>query len=335
MNALLAMIISLLVYPGLLFALVAALIFGWLRSMARATSQGWSVALPQFSLREVSRRLRQGSTVPEGVFAPLIQALPVLAVISPLLVLVFIPLPANRGADNANYTADVAALGALLLGVPIVRIVLGWATPSPYTRMAATRSARQLMGYIVPLALAIAVGATASASLNVFGTAAHQIPVPSSQTLFGLTASQIAGGARIVAGLAYLACLPALTRLTPIRAGQGGLDLVGSELTELSGRELLLMRIGEWMQLVAALGLGIALFVLPFFATDGARAIAAIVTAVVVALLLGVWEGLGTYLRPSRDDLEAPLSIWFGTPTFLGIIALLILVLSQRYTSGI
>ncbi len=332
MNELLAMIISLLVYPGLIFALVAALVFGWLRGVARATAQGWSLGMPQLAPRELLRRLRQGSTVSEGVFAPLLQALPVLAVVCPLLVLVFLPLPANRGADNGAYTADVAALAALLLGVPLVRIVLGWATPSPYTRMAATRSARQLMGYLVPFALAVAVAAAVGASLHIFAIATHQPVAVTTQSLFGLNAIRLFGLTRIVAGLAYLSCLPALAKLTPIREGQGGLDLVGSELTEISGRELLVMRIGEWVQLVAALGLGIVLFVLPFFTTDGARAIAALVSAVVAAILLGVWEGAGTYLRAARDELDAPLSVWFGTPTFLAIISLLLLVLAQRYS---
>jgi NADH:ubiquinone oxidoreductase subunit H len=332
MNELLAMIISLLVYPGLIFALVAALIFGWLRGVARATAQGWSIGMPIFAPREVLRRLRQGSTVPEGVFAPLMQVLPVLANICPLLVLVFLPLPANRGADNGTYTADVVALAALLLGVPVIRIVLGWATPSPYTRLAATRSVRQLMGYLVPFALAVAVAAAVGNSLKVYTIATHQSASFTTQSVLGFNAARLYGLTRIIAGLAYLACLPTLAKLTPIREGQGGLDLVGNELTEMSGRELLVMRIGEWIQLVAALGLGIVLFVLPFFSTDGARAIAALVAAVVAAVLLGVWEGAGTYLRPARDELEAPLTIWFGTPTFLGIISLLILVLAQRYS---
>jgi NADH:ubiquinone oxidoreductase subunit H len=336
MNALLALIISLLVYPGILFAAVAALIFGWVRSFARASTQGWSGLQPSLSLREVLRRMRQGSTVTQGVFAPLVQVLPVLAVLCPVLVLVFIPLPANRGATNGDYTADVVALVALLLGVPLLRIVLGWATPSPYTRLAATRSARQLLGLLVPLGLAVAVAAEASGALNVLDIALHPhlvqaIPGVKSPNLFGLDANKLFGLARIAAGVAYLTCLPQIARLTPIREGQGSLDLVGNELTELSGRELLTMRIAEWVQLIAALGLGIALFVLPFFTGDRNRTIAAVVAALVTAIGLGMWEGMGTYLRP-REDNDAPLSIWFGTQTFLGIIAILLIVMALRYT---
>jgi NADH:ubiquinone oxidoreductase subunit H len=332
MNELLAMIVALLVFPGLLFALVAALIFGWIRSYAHASAQGWTGTLPRLSLREVTRRLRQGSTVSEGAFAPLIQALPILAAICPLLVLVFLPIPANRAADNNTFTADVVAVAALLLGLPLLRTLLGWATPSPYTQMAATRSARQLLGHVIPYALAVAVGVAIATSLQLYFVAHHQFTFTSTTKLLGLNGTQLMGVARMLAGLAYFACLPILARITPIREGQGGMDLVGNELTELSGRELLVMRIAEWMQLIAALGFGIVLFVLPFFSGDGARAIATVVAALVGSIALGVWDGSGAYLRAAREDLVAPLSIWFGTQTFLGIIALLVLVLAERYT---
>ncbi|MBA3826101.1 MAG: hypothetical protein H0X24_19650, partial [Ktedonobacterales bacterium] len=195
--------------------------------------------------------------------------------------------------------------------------------------------ARQLLGLLVPLGLAVAVAAAASGALNVFAIALHPhlisaIPGVKPANLFGLDANKLFGLARIVAGLAYLTCLPQIARLTAIREGQGSLDLVGNELTELSGRELLTMRIAEWVQLVAALGLGIALFVLPFFTGDRNRAIAAVIAAVLVAVGLGAWEGLSTYLRP-REDTEAPIATWFGTQTFLGIIAILLIVMAQRY----
>lgn len=326
MNPILAIAISLLVFPGLLFGLVAAGIFGYLRGMARSGASGWSGTMPGLSLGGIARRLRQGSTLPAGLYPPVMQALPVVAAICPLLVLVFLPLPANRGLDNMNYTADVVALSALLLGMPLARIVLGWATPSPYTRIAAMRSARDLLGHLLPLALAIATGAALSDALTVFGIAMNGI-----NPALTPNAAHLIGAARIVAGLAYLACLPALTRSTSIGEGHGSLELVGGELTELSGRELFVMRLGEMLQLVAALGFGIVLFVLPFFTTDNARGLAAIITAIVVALGLGGWEGYRAQMQ-SQDDMAPPVSIWFGMQTFLGVGAILLLVLSQRFS---
>ncbi len=323
MNIVVAIIISGLVYPGLIFALVAAVIFGWIRATSRTVAQGAANTAPRLSFRAISRRWQQTSTTPEGVAPFIVQALPVLAVVCPVLVLMFLPLPANRGLGTGSYTADIVALGALLLGMPIVRIVLGWAIPSPYTQLAAMRSARQIMGYVLPLALALAVAAALGLATRIDVASVHEVVVHGKGESF-------ANIARVIAGLTYAACLPALARITPLRNGRDAIELAGSELTELSGRELLLMSIAEWVQFVAAIGLGIALFVLPFFQGDGPRAIAALVSGVVIAAVLGVWEGAITPRIRPREDLMPPVAVWFNTPTFLGIVAVLVVVFAQR-----
>jgi len=323
MNSIVAIIISGLVYPGLIFALVAAIIFGWIRATSRALAQGAASAAPRLSFRAISRRWQQTSTTPEGVPPIIIQVLPVLAVVCPVLVLMFLPLPANRGLGTATYTGDLVAIGALLLGMPIVRIVLGWTIPSPYTRLAAMRSARQIMGYVLPLALALAVAAALGITTRIDAAAAREVVVNGKGESF-------ANIARVIAGLAYAACLPVLARITPLRSGRDAIELAGSELTELSGRELLLMSIAEWVQFVAAIGLGVALFVLPFFRGDGPRAIAALVGSIVIAAALGIWEGAITPRIRPREDLTPPVAVWFNTPTFLGIVAVLVVVFAQR-----
>lgn len=320
MNEVLALIIALLVYPGLLFGLVAAAALGWLRGTARSLALGWPVARPLFAWNAVNRRLRQASSRPEGVTAVALQALPVIAAVCPLLVLVFLPLPGNRGANQPDYTLDIAAAGGLVLGMPIARVVLGWAIPSPYTRIAAMRTARAVMGAAVPLALALATGAVLGGALR--------LSVAATATT-ALNTQGFAVLARLAAGAAYLTCLPLITRLTPTRQGAGALDAVAGELTELSGRELLVMRVAEWLQLVAALGLGIALFVLPFFHTDAARLIAALVAAIVGAVGLGVWEGVLPRIGV-REDLPPPLATWTGAPILFGVFAVLFLILAQR-----
>jgi formate hydrogenlyase subunit 4 len=321
MNELLALVIALLVYPGVIFGLVAAGIFGWMRGASRAMVHGWEGATPLIAPREFSRRLRQASTMPDGVALPIPQLLPVAALVAPLLVLVLLPFPGNR-AVQGNYTLDIVAAGSFLLGMPVARIMLGWVIPSPYTRLAALRSARQLLGYLIPLGLALAVAALVGGTTNLTVLAGTTLPTTDHQSVY-------AYAARIVAGLAYAVCIPVLARLTPLRTGQGAMDLVGSELTELSGRELLIMRLAEWVQLIAVLGLGIVLFIFPFFKSDLARGLAALGTALIVAVLLGLWEGVGRHLL-GRDEMPAPFSVWLGTPTLVGVFAVLLLIFAQR-----
>lgn len=333
MNDFLAMIIAFLLYPGLLFGLVAALVLGWIRGSLRAVLIGWSGGVPLLAPREFGRRLRQNSTLPEGVYAPLLTVLVVMAFVAPLLVLVFLPLPGNRGPGSPTYTADVVAIGVLLIVMPLARSGLGWMIPSPYTRLAATRSARSILGYVVPFAITVAVGAALSGATRLAGISNSTATIDHVVNIFRfhVNALSLGGFTRVLAGITYAFCLPALTKLTPLRTGQGELDLVGSELSELSGRELLLMRLSEWLQLVAAIGFGIVVFVLPFFHTDLTRGLVALGVGIIVAGGIGAWEGSAArFFR--RDDLPVPQAIWLGTPTLLSIVAVLTLILSQRPT---
>lgn len=324
MNDLISIVVSLFVFPGILFAFIATVIVAWLRGTARAASNGWAGAAPVYSFRQVMRLFQQDSVVPDGVQPVVIQALPIVALTAALLSIALLPLPANRGLGTATYGVDIATIGILLLIVPIVRIAIGLAIPSPFTRMAAIRSTRRLTGYLVPLALSLGTIAVIYGSTSVVSIAQHLLNSPLHFN------DRVASLTSIIAGLAYFACLPELARLSSLHEGAGNLELVGSELTEISGRELFVMRAAEMMQSVAAIGFGITLFVMPFFTNDIARGLVAFVSLCVAALLLGWWEGLAPFLRTSEDD-SAPIAIWVSVPTFLGVLAILGIILSQRF----
>jgi len=317
-----ALLLTLLIFPGILFAVVATLLLSWVRSNGRAYTLGWSSAGQSINLRQLSRRFRQSSTVTDGVHRPVIQILPVIAVMCPLLALILLPFPGNRGTGNPAYTTDVVAVVALLLGMPIVRIILGWVTPSPYTQLAANRSARQLLAYSVPLTLAIASVVALSNAFPLTSIVTHGVPFRFNDRISLVT--------NIIAGFTYLFCIPMLTHQTSIHEGQGSIELVGSELTELSGKELLVMRLAESIQFVAVIGVGLVLFVLPYLHTDGARILMTIVASIFLALAIGLWEGMAPRLR-IFGELQPPISIWLGTPTFLGILSILGVVLAQRF----
>jgi NADH-quinone oxidoreductase subunit H len=320
MNALLSAIISIILYPGIVVALIAAIVLGWLRGTSRAALSGWSGLSPLVSLRQIVRRQRQASTLPEGTPVLAIQGLPVVALVCPLVVLAFVPLPGNRGLGAANLSLDVAAAGALLLGMPLARIALGWAVPSPYTRLAAMRSARRLAGYALPLGLAIATAAVLSGQLTIAGISTTLTRTGSATLLIDV--------ARALAGLAFLLCAPGLVRLSTLRGGMASGELLAGELTEISGRELLVMQVAEAVQLVAFLAVGIALFVLPFWSSNGARGLAAIVAFVAGTVAIGAWEGIEPRVR-TRDEYSMPFSVWLGTPMYFGIFGIIALLLAR------
>ncbi len=302
MNPIIGAFITIFIYPGALFALVAAVLLGWIRGYARATASGNTNAAPAISFQEITRRTRQQSVETEGASFAVTQILIISAITAPLLALVFMPFPGNNNPSITQFPTDAIAEAALLLGMPLSKILLGWVTPSPYTRLAAIRSVRSLLGYIVPFVYAITVAMALHGSLTMEG---FFTPIPSGTALHNYIIKFI----WLVAGIIFFMCVPVFTRLTPLRADFGAIELAAGELTELSGGQLLVMRAAEAIQTVAFIAFGAAVFVAPLLSAGGLRAAGFIAALFIVALLLGIWEGAAPRFRTSEDYMQ-PAAIW-------------------------
>lgn len=318
MNGILAFVIAVAVYPGLLVAAVAAVVLGWGRQSARGVLSGGGAGHPLAALRELRSDFGREATAAAVLPAALTLA-SVAAVLAPLLALVLLPVPGNPLAQSLGLTGDLAVEAGLLVGLPLARLFVGWATPSPYTRLAADRGARLLGGAVLPLALAVTVIAEQLGTLGLAGVPA----VP---------ANTIAVVARIFAALAMALVLPALARAVALRVGASAdaADLPGGELAEISGRDLAFFRIGEALQLVASAAFFTAAFLLPIFArlnTTG-RAVVWVAGIVITCAGIGAWEGFAGD-RPEGEE-RPPLSWWLGIPLLLALVALVAAAWAQR-----
>ncbi len=316
MNGILGFVIAVLVYPGLLAAALAAVALGWARQSVRGAVSRDGAGSPLTALRELRADFGREATA-AGVLPWALTLASLAAILAPLLALVLLPVPGNPLAQALGMTGDLAVEAGLLVGLPLARLFVGWATPSPYTRLAADRGARLLAGAVLPLALAVTVTAEQLGTLGLAG-------VPAAPT------GNIAVVARIFAALALALVLPALVRAVALRAGVGDVDLPGGELAEVSGRDLALFRIGEALQLVAAAAFFTAAFLLPIFARVNAtgRAIVWVAGIVVTCAALGAWEGYAGN-RPEGEE-RAPLSWWLGFPLLLALVALVAAAWAQR-----
>lgn len=312
MNGVLAFVIALLLYPGIIAGLVAAWILTWSRDAARAALGNGQRPGPLGILTELRTALQRDTLAPSGVHAAILALVPVVAVAAPIAALVLLPVPGNPLVNSLGLTGDLMVEGALLLVVPFARLLVGWATPSPYARLAADRGARLLAGAVAPLVFALAAIAqqVSSAQLTTADAAAHT----------PLTTVSLA--ARILAAAACACCLPVLARATALREGEGDLELAAGELTEASGRDLALFRIAEALQLAAAAVFFAAAFILPILVTAPAnlRTAAWVVAPLLAAIGIGAWDGLrGPQAAQSE---KPPLSWWFGVPLLLALFAL-------------
>lgn len=319
MNSILEFILAALVYPGAVVALFAAWLLAWARDTAREMARGSHVPNPLASVASIRGLFARETLTPGSVNPIVISAGVTLMVAAPFVALVMLPLPGNPLTQVVGLRGDLIAEMALLLGMPLGRLLIGWAIPSPYTRLAADRNARLLAGAIAPIAL----GLTAMAQIRGTLTLADPTATVAAQPFTNLTL--------IAAGIAFLIALPAVASGSPLRLGAGSSETLAGEATELSGNDLALLLIGESLQLVACAALFVLVFVAPLAAgihQPVVRAVVEVVVGLAVAAGLGYWEGMRG--RPAVETDRPPLAWWAGAPTLIALVALVLAAWATR-----
>lgn len=319
MNGALEFALAALVYPGAVAALVAAWALGWARDAAREMARRNQAPKPLSTVAAIRGMFSRETLTPAGM-SPMALSLGVtLAVAAPLTALVSLPLPGNPLTQAMGLRGDLIAEAGLLLGLPLGRLLIGWATPSPYTRLAADRCARLLAGAAAPLILGLTAMAQIRGTLTLWDAKASVGLAPYTTLALAL------------AGVAFLVTLPALAVGSPMRLGAGSGETLAGEATELSGHDLALVLIGEALQLVACVGLFVLVFVAPLAAhiqSGVTRGVVEVVAAVAVAAGLGLWEGRRG--RPPVESDQPPLSWWAGLPMLVALVALVLAAWATR-----
>ncbi len=253
MNIIVRYAITLFLFPGGVFALLAGWGLLWLSEESGARLRGTPWRGFTQPMRDCVKLLGKTTSLPTGAETGGVRLLPLLAVVAPLLALVLLPLPGNSAANTIETSGDLLAVLWLLMLPVLTPLFLGELLPSPYGRIAARRAARRvgfLFGWLLISTLAIAAQ-RGSLSLNIL-TLQQLHPSPASVII------------DILAGLLFLLCLPAL--LPPATWGffSGSPELIAGPYTDLTSASLALMLLSAALQRVAAGSLLAVLFVLPF-----------------------------------------------------------------------
>lgn len=311
MNAVIGVLLAILVYPGLLVALLVAWVLTWVRTSVFAAAQGRPVSDPLEFPGAVRTAFDKEEILPRGVFAPAITVATLVAVVCPLLALIFLPLPGNPLVSAIGLQGDVVAAGAFLLALPLARVFIGWVAPSPYARLAADRSARLLAGAALPAALALTATAQTFVSLRL-----DAIATPASVPAIILIT-------RVLAAAAFACALPVLARATTLPRVERDTTLPSSELGEISGRHLALLRVGEALQLVAVAAVFVSVFIIPLAAgvtNTGARYLIWALAVIAVAVGVALWDALRHQAIEHAE--RPPVTWWLGVPVLLALAAL-------------
>lgn len=317
MNGIAGFALAIFIYPGLLAALVVGWLLFWVRDLAHGALGAKDVPGPLHTVAQLRATYQSETSILEGMRPAVLTVSGVVAVVFPLLALIFLPVPANPLVSLLGFAGDLVVEAALLLGLPLARLAVGWATPMDAARRAADRAARLLAGASLPLALALIAAAQLSGVLSLRS-------VPSSVSVVTVVA-------QVLAAAAFACALPVLARRFAVRERGETHPAPEGELAGVTGRDLALFRLGEVLQLVAVCGVFVGALILPLVQSvpdSTHRTLIWIVGVVLTAAGIGAWEGVRGTSEPGNE--RPPLTWWLGIPVLLALAALVVAAWATR-----
>jgi NADH-quinone oxidoreductase subunit H len=227
-------IVSLLVFPGLLYAIP----MGWLmmgvqrRLRARCESRiGPPLSQPFFDFVKLMGKRPLPRSPQEArmlTWLPLIALASIAGALALLPVFLHAPRPAG----------DMVLLVGLLEMPPLLMVLAGYASRSIYGEVGATREAIVGIAANVPFLAALVAMATAADSLRLSDVIAS--------TPWAVRAPAL---------LTMLFCLPAKLRMNPFSLANAEQELLAGPLTEYDGRRLAIWELVHGVEYVALAGL--------------------------------------------------------------------------------
>jgi len=236
---------ALLIFPGLLFLLVASIAFAWLDRKLVAIWQQ-RVGPPWYQpLADLIKLLAKEDVVPDGTDRPASVLLPLVSLASTLAASQFIPV---GNSVLASFEGDLF-VALILLSLPTVAYFLaGWVTPGVYGILGGNRSLLQYFSYEVPLLLGLAAPAVLAQSRSI-------VAIMDAQKGYHWHLFSMPLGFAI----AMVGLIGKLER-APFDIPHAKAELGAGPLTEYSGRKLALWHLTLWLQTLVGINLLVAVY---------------------------------------------------------------------------
>ena len=272
--------------------------------------QGRQVSDPLAFPGAVRTAFDKEGIAPAGVFAPAITVTTLVAVVCPLLALIFLPLPGNPMVSAVGLQGDIIAAGASCSPCR-------WRASSLAGSRLHPIRASQPTGtpgcWLAQLSAALALTAIAQTFVSL---RLDTITTPASVPMIILIT-------RALAAAAFACALPVLARATTLQQVEYDTPLPSSELGEISGRHLALFRVGEALQLVAVAAVFVSVFIMPLVSgvtNTGLRYLIWALAIIAVAVGVALWDALR---RQAIERAERPpVTWWLGIPVRLALAQL-------------
>jgi len=296
-------LVSLLIFPGALFAVPMGWFMVWLQRRLNARLQGRigpPFYQPFFDFIKLLAKERVTRSRLQGL---VLTALPVLAVGATLGVLALLPV----FPEHAKFSGDLVLLVGLIEVIPLAAVLAGFASRSLYGGLGATREA--LLGLMYNLPFLAALGA-----LSV-GAGSFSLSEIALKPMWAV---------RIPALIALALCIPVKLHMNPFSIANAEQEIYAGATTEYGGPRLAIWELAHDMEWVAVTGLWASLaFPVPHVALV-VRLLVFVAISLALVVLLSI-VGAAT----ARLKLAQAARVFWQWGFGIGLIAFIIAVLAR------
>ncbi|RLG99614.1 NADH-quinone oxidoreductase subunit H [Candidatus Bathyarchaeota archaeon] len=278
-------------YPGALFLIFLAFLYEWVdrKFLARVQNRygplytGPSGILQPFA--DFLKLLSKEDIMPAAADRLLFNLTPIAYSTLPLVALLVIPI--DGGEAVLAFDGDLIFVMFLLTLIVITVFLAGLGSMSRFSIIGGVRAALQMLGYEIPMGLAVIGPAVAAGSLSITDIVRWQ-----STGLRWLILLQPLGFAILVC------CMLAELEYVPFDIPEAETEIVAGWRTEFSGRKLALIRLGKDLEVVLASALLASLYLggaQPLYSLPGS--ITFLIKTVLVVLLFTFLRGVFARFR--------------------------------------
>jgi NADH-quinone oxidoreductase subunit H len=246
-------ILQVLIFPGALFLFVLAFSYEWINRKFFARLQNrfgpmyagpWGVLQP---LADFLKLLSKEDIMPITADTLLFSLAPVFYSALPLTAMFIIPVAGQAGL--ISFDGDLIFILFIFTLIVVTIFLSGWCSMTRFSVIGGVRAALQMLGYEIPMALAMVGPAIVAKSLSISGVVKWQ----QSNMIWNVLLQPL--------GFAILViCLLAELGYVPFDIPEAETEIVAGWQTEYSGRKLALFRLGKDFELVFVSALLVSLY---------------------------------------------------------------------------